>query len=327
MKVLVTGASGFLGSHIAEQLAREGHAVRVLVRKTSSRRFLTAYPYEEALGDVTEPSSLPAAVAGAGAVVHAAGLVKARSEAEFEAVNARGTKNLLDAIAEATPDLRRFVYISSLAAHGPSEDGRPRPPDAPPRPLTAYGRTKLAGEELTRASLVAGRAVIFRMPVIYGPRDTGLLAFFRLARFRIAPLLMGGRNRISIVYAEDAARAVSQSLTAEANVAGKVYSPEDGQVYTWRDLLASIEEATGSRALRISAPRWAFNAAALAGEGFAMLTRRAVPLTRDKVLEMAQPHWVCSSEPLQEDVGWSARVQAPEGARLTAKWYRQNGWL
>ena len=150
MKVLVTGASGFLGSHIAEQLARQGHTVRVLVRRTSDRSFLRGFETEEALGDVTQPESLPAAVAGVDAVVHAAGLVKARSAAEFQAVNAGGTANLLSALNGAG-GLRRFVLISSLAAHGPSPDGRPRRPTRPPPPSSDYGRSKLMAEELVRS--------------------------------------------------------------------------------------------------------------------------------------------------------------------------------
>ncbi len=327
MNVLVTGASGFLGSHIAEQLAGAGHDVRVLVRQTSSRSFLAGFAHEIALGDVTDAASLPAALAGVDAVVHAAGLVKARNEGEFHAVNTQGTQNLLLAVAEAAPDLKRFVYISSLAAHGPSPDGNPRLADAQPMPLTAYGRTKLAGENLTRASRIGPRSVIFRMPAIYGPRDPALLPFFLLAKRRIAPLLMGGRNRISIIYAEDAARAVVQALSAEANVAGETYSPEDGEVYTWRDLLAAVEEAVGHEALRIPAPRWTFSLAALSSEAFGLLTRHAVSLTREKVREMAQASWVCSSADLQRDLGWKPNVKIREGAKLTADWYRANHWL
>jgi nucleoside-diphosphate-sugar epimerase len=326
MKVLVTGASGFLGSHIAEQLTAEGHAVRLLLRKSSSRRFLSGFSYEEAPGDITEPSTLPASVERVDAVVHAAGLIKARNEAEFVVVNGQGTANIIRA-AGRSRSVKRFVYISSLAAHGPSENDAPRPPDAPAHPVSAYGRSKLAGEDAVRASDLASRSVIFRPPVIYGPRDPALTPFFRLAHLRVAPLLMGGNNRISIVYAADAARAICLSTTAEADVGGKVYSPEDGAIHSWRDLVSAIESAVGRRALRISAPRWTFSAAALASEAFGFATRRAVSLNRDKVTEMAQRHWVCSSDDLRRDLAWAPSVDIGRGAKLTADWYRRERWI
>ena len=326
MKVLVTGASGFLGSYIAQQFAADGQSVRLLLRQTSSRRFLSGFVYEEAPGEITNPATLPAAVEGVDAVVHAAGLIKARNEAEFHAVNARGTANLVRA-TEQSVSVKRFVYVSSLAAHGPSTDGESRSYDAPANPVSAYGRSKLVAENAVRESSFASRAVIFRPPVIYGPRDSALVPFFRLARLRVAPLLMGGHNRISIVYAEDAARAIFLAATPEAEVGGKVYSPEDGRVHTWRDLLAAVEEALGRRALRISAPPWAFSAAALASEAFGFAARRAVSLTREKVREMAQRHWVCSSDDLRRDLGWAPSIDIRDGARLTADWYRREHWI
>jgi nucleoside-diphosphate-sugar epimerase len=327
VKILITGASGFLGSHVAECFANEGHDVRLLLRGTSSRKFLTAFPHETAVGDVTNAPSLETAADGVDAVVHTAGLVKARNEAEFMAVNATGTANLLSALDSAAPALKRFVYVSSLAAHGPSVDGKPRAADAAAAPLSAYGRSKLAGERFVRESAFAARAVVFRPPVIYGPRDPALVPFFRLARLRLAPLLMGGHNRISIVYVDDIARAIVQATTAEANVDGKTYCPEDGQIHTWRDLLAAVETAIGRRALRITAPRWTFTIGAFASEVFGLATRRAVSLTRDKVHEMAQRHWVCSGEELHHDLGWSPEIDIGEGARRTAEWYRQQRWI
>lgn len=326
MRVLVTGASGFLGSHVAEQLVQQGHQVRLLLRPTSSREFLT-FPFEEALGDVTDPNSLRAAVAGVDVVVHSAGLVKARSEVEFSRVNTTGTANLLRAVESGAPALKRFIYISSLAAHGPSTDGNPRPVDAPPHPISAYGRTKLAGENLTRRSTLASRAVIFRPPAIYGPRDPALVPFFKLAKYRIAPMLMGGHNKISIIYGEDAARAIVLAATAETAGAGKTYTFDDGNVYEWRDLLSAVEEAVGRKALRIHSPRLLFAAAALASEGFGFVARRPVSLTRDKVREMAQAHWVCGHADVERDLGWTPVVTIREGAKLTGDWYQAHHWI
>jgi nucleoside-diphosphate-sugar epimerase len=219
------------------------------------------------------------------------------------------------------------MYVSSLAAHGPSAEGRPRPLDAAAEPITAYGRTKLAGEDIVRRSAFGSGAVIFRPPVIYGPRDPALVPFFKLARLRLAPLLMGGRNRISVVYVEDAARAIARCATAEADVGGKTYTLDDGEVYTWRDLLSAVELAVGRRALRISSPRWLFDAAAVASEGFALLARRAVSLTRDKVREMSQAAWVCDHDAIRRDLGWEPSVKIEEGARLTGNWYRTHHWI
>jgi nucleoside-diphosphate-sugar epimerase len=230
-------------------------------------------------------------------------------------------------VEQANPGLKRFVYVSSLAAHGPSENDSPRPPDAPAAPVSAYGRSKLAGERFVRESALAARSVIFRPPVIYGPRDPALVPFFRLARMRVAPLLMGGHNRISIVYVDDIARAIARATTAEADVAGKTYCPEDGRIHSWRDLLAAVEAAVGRRALRISAPRWSFTIGALASEAFGLAARRAVSLTRDKVREMAQRHWTCSSEELKRDLGWAPEVDINEGARRTAAWYKRERWI
>ena len=326
MRVLITGASGFLGSHISEAFAADGHTVRLLVRRTSSRKFLT-FPYEEAPGDVTDPASLRISLEGVDAVVHAAGLIKARSDNEFAAVNERGTANLVQAALDVAPALKRFIYISSIAAHGSSPDCTPRPVDAAPKPITAYGVSKLGGERAVRRSGLADRSVTFRMPAIYGPRDPALLPFFQLTRLRIAPLLDGGRNQFSIIYATDAASAVLQAATAEADIGSKVYYPEDGNVYAWSDMLRAIEAAAGKKMLTIPTPRFAYQAAALASEAFGLATRRSVVFTREKVREMSQPYWVCSADDLRLDLGWRPLIQAREGAQLTYDWYKRERWL
>lgn len=326
MRVLVTGASGFLGSHVAEHFANEGHEVRALLRKTSSRKFLQ-FRHEEAIGDITDASSLPSAVAGVDVVVHSAGLIMARTEAEFASVNEHGTTNLYRAIEARNADVKRIIYISSIAAHGASKSGRPRPVDASPQPVTAYGRSKLAGELLARRSSLGKRTVTFRPPAIYGPRDPALLPFFQLARHRLIPMLAGGKNRVSMVYATDVARAIYLAAAAEANIGEEIYCPEDGVVHTWLDMLTAIEKATGKKMFKLPTPRFFYDAVAMGSEAFGAVTRRPVIFTRDKVREMAQHAWICSAADLQRDLGWKAEVGIAEGARLTYNWYKQADWL
>ncbi len=328
MKVLVTGASGFLGSHVAEQLAREGHVVRALVRKTSNRKFLESLSNVEfAEGSVDQAERVEEAVRGVDAVVHAAGLVKARGEAEFHATNVQGTRNVLEAAKRGARGLKRFVFVSSLAAVGPSDDGTPLRSDAEPRPVTAYGRSKLEAERLVLAAKETLRVTVLRPPAIYGPRDGEILAFFKAVDRRLLPTIGDASSTLSMIYGADAAAACIRAITADVP-SGSVYFVDDGNAYGFRDMLEGIERALGKKALlRINLPMPFVYAAALGSEMFGKMTGRAVMLTRDKMNEIRQPHWVCDSEDTRRDLGWEPKVKLREGTEITARWYRENGWL
>lgn len=330
MRVLVTGASGFLGSHVAEQLVQKGHDVVALVRRSSNTRFLSSLRGVELVyGAVEDAESVRRAVVdtkGIDAIVHSAGLVKARDEAEFFRVNVDGTRNMLEA-AKAAPSLKRFVFVSSLAAIGPSPDGRPVAPDAPPSPVTRYGRSKLAAERLVLAEKDALPVVVLRPPMIYGPRDQESFAFFQSVSRRFLPMLGDGRNTLSVIYATDAAAACIRAIESETP-SGRAYFIDDGHVYVWRDMLADVEAALGTRAfVRVGVPLSLVRGAALVSEGLGRLTGKAVMLTRDKLNELAAPHWVCDSGEAQRELGFRPEVGWAEGARRAVAWYREHGWL
>ena len=327
MKVLLTGGSGFLGSYVAEQLVAEGHTVRALVRPRSDKRVLEKLRSAEfAPGAIEDAASLTAAVAGVDAIVHVAGIVKARKPADFFAVNTQGTRNLLDA-ALARGGIKRFVYVSSLAAVGPSHDGSPVHEDAEPRPVTHYGRSKLDAE---RAVLAAGDRMpvtVIRPPMIYGPRDRETLAFFTSVRNGVLPMTGDGSNTLSVVYVADCAAAVVRAVTREAP-SGKAYFVEDGAVYVWREALKEIETALGKRAfIRVGMPMGVVKMAAAATQLWGSLTGTAQMLTLDKVNELTQPHWVCEGSGARRDLGWEPRVRWAEGVLEAVKWYREQGWL
>jgi nucleoside-diphosphate-sugar epimerase len=328
MRVLLTGGSGFVGSYVAEQLAALGHTVRALVRPRSDSKLLKTLPNVEfAPGAIEDRASLDAAVRGVDAVVHVAGLVKARRPEEFFRVNSEGTKNLLAAAEAHAPGLKRFVYVSSLAAVGPSGDGSPVHDDAPPRPVTHYGRSKLAAEQAVLAAKDRLPVTVIRPPLIYGPRDRETLAFFTSVKNGILPVLGDGRNTLSVIYGEDCAAAVVRAATADGP-SGRSYFVDDGSVYVWREALEEVEKAVGRRAFfRLGLPMPVVQIAAAASQLYGKVTRTAQMLTLDKLNELKQRHWVCEGSGARRELGWQPRTSWAEGVTKAVAWYRQSGWL
>lgn len=327
MKVLVTGGSGFLGSHVAEQLSKAGHAVRALVRRSSNRKFLeTLEGVELAEGSVEDRASVFEAMKGVDAVVHSAGVVKAKSEADFFACNAEGTANLLDAAIENAPGLKRFVHVSSLEACGPSLDGKPVPLDQE-KPVTAYGRSKLAAEKACVSRKEKLPVVILRPAAIYGPRDVEILEAFRAVRRRQYPVIGDGTMLGSYTYGPDCARACIQAIDASVP-SGSIYCIDDGEPLSMARAMGELlPEALGTRPLvRFGVPFPVLRLASLGVEAYGKVRGRAVMLTREKVA-MLSHHWVCDNAKARAELGWEPEVRFPDGLRITARWYEENGWL
>jgi len=325
MRVLVSGASGFLGSHVAETLIDQGHEVRALVRRSSKTDFLESRGVELCVASLETGDGLEAALEGVDAVVHGAAIVKARTPEEFHAVNAGGTERLLAAAREHCPGLRRFVLVSSLAAHGFGTNGNPRPVDAESAPVTHYGHSKLAAERAVLAAADALPVTVIRPPAIYGPRDTEMFAFFQIVNRRVVTFLGSPNNRLSLIYVSDCARAVVAVLTKD-HPSGRVYFVEDGRTYSQKEFAETVERALGKRALKFSVPIGVVSVAAIGSELWGKLTNRAMMLTRDKVNELKEQQ-VCAGREIREELGWEPEVDFEEGARRSVAWYRQEGWL
>jgi len=328
MTILITGGSGFLGSHVAEQLSRSGRKVRALVRKSSDTSFLRALPNVElAEGSVEDRESFVRAAQGVEAIVHGAGLVKARSEEEFMRTNHRGTENALEAARRAGSSLRRFVLVSSQAVGGPSPDGTPVAVDTRPNPVTLYGKSKMKAEEAALQAKDEIPVTVIRPPLIYGPRDREVLAFFKAVNTGILPYMGSPKKKISVVYGADAASACICALDADVP-SGSRFFIEDGSTRSFEDLVLGIEQALGKRAwLRFPLPRPVIEVAALGSETFGRLTDKAVMLTRDKCNELFAPNWVCDASEARRSLGWEPKIPFEEGARHTVSFYRESGWL
>lgn len=328
MKVLLTGGSGFLGSHIAESLAARGIPFRALVRPSSVTTHLRTLPGVELVeGTLDDRLSLDRAVNGVTHVIHAAGIVKANTPAEFHRVNAAGTQNVVDAILGNTPNLKRLVLVSSLSVSGPSTNGKPLFGDPAPNPISNYGRSKLAAERAALATKTRVPLTIIRPPLIYGPRDREVLAFFQAVKYRVFPFMGEKARGVSVVYAADAAAACIAALDAQVP-SGRGYFIEDGHLNTLAELLSHIEAALDRRAwFRLSVPEPLMRTAAFGAELYGKYSQRAVMLTRDKCRELFAPHWVCDAADTRRALNWEPKTNFIEGAQLTARWYREHRWL
>lgn len=324
MKALVTGATGFVGSHVVDVLTARGDCVVVLARSAKRAAPLVRQGARVALGTLDNDSALATAVAGADVVYHLAGLTAAISAAEYHHVNEDGTWRLVQAVRAAAPGAR-FVYVSTQAVLGPSAPGAALGEDAPCRPLTAYGRSKLAGEAVVRAA--EGLAwTIVRPPAVYGPRDREFLKMFQLIRTGFAPVFGSGAQQLSLVYAPDLAEAIVRAGTTPA-AAGQTYHAAHAEVVTTRELALAVGRAVGRTPLVIPVPgAVATPIVSLIGR-IAAARGRLSTLNADKMAEFLAPAWVVSSAKAERELGWRAGHDIAAGAQLTATWYREAGWL
>ena len=316
-----------MGGHAAAALHGAGHSLRTLTRETSdlSRLDEQGIPYERVNVDLDGGrEGLSAACEGIEAVVHIAARLRGRNAAEFMRTNAEATGALGEAARAA--GVGRFVYLSSLAALGPTPGDIAEPPDTTAHPTSDYGRSKLAGEEALRR-LEGMSPVMIRAPLIYGPGDRGLLPFFQAAERGIAPQLGDGSNRVSAVYGPDLAAAIAVMLERPPEQPTIWQISDGGGPYTWRDLLAALEGAAERRLRIIPLPPAVWSALATVAESWAAATGGEPLLDHSRVAEMRQAAWLADGSALAAATGWRPTVGIEEGIAETMRWYRRHGWV
>lgn len=326
MRILLTGGTGFVGGHVAGRLAARGHALRALTRGKDDGGVLARAGAEAVRGTLEDPASLREAVRGVETVVHGAGLIKARRAADYHAVNAGGTERLLEACAAADPPPRRFVLVSSLAAQGPSPGGRPLREEEPCAPVSDYGRSKLAGEEIARRFAGRMEVVVVRPPAVYGPRDRETLEFFRIARAGVRARFPFGDLRLVLVHVEDLAEGIAAAAESPG-AAGGTFHLCHGETATLGGVMDLMAAALGRRGFPLRVPRTLLWGAAALQEALAAATGRIPDLSFDKVRELTAPAWTADPAAAKRVLGWEARIPLAEGIPGTARWYREAGWL
>lgn len=338
-KILITGASGFIGSFIVEEALRRGLDTWAAMRKSSSKAFLQDerihfielnLSSEEQLREQLKDLQFDY-------VVHAAGVTKCLDKEDFFRINTEGTKHLVCALVATQADLKRFVYISSLSIMGAIREQQPYQEireDDEAKPNTAYGQSKLKAEEwltaysqqLTANSQQPFPYVILRPTGVYGPRERDYYMMFKSIKAHSDFAVGFKQQDITFVYVTDVVQAVFLAL--EKGVTGRRYFLSDGEVYqssTFSDLIR--RELGNPWWIRITAPLWLLRIITFCGEYAGRLTGTVTALNNDKYNIMRQRNWRCDIEPACRELGYRPQVKLEEGVRRAVKWYKENKWL
>ena len=323
---LVTGASGFVGSHVVEALLARGYDVRCLVRQESDLGWLPLDRVALCRGSLTDAPSLEAASRGVDVVVHNAGRIRAEGEALYDDVNVLGTRNLVEAIQKNAPEVRRFVLMSSLAAGGPSPRGHPRSEEDSDQPISAYGQSKKRGEEEVKRLGATIPWTILRPCAVYGPRDRGFFILARMAARGFSFCLGGTVQPVQAIHVRDVARATVLALEA-APAIGRTYYIAHPAITDWNTVGRIMARALGKSAMTLSVPRWAIPLVgrwtAIAARAF----RRPNVLPDDRLRDLLAPAWTCNTLRAAREFGFLAETELREGLEETMAWYRNAGWL
>lgn len=319
--IAVTGASGFVGHHVVDALLRCGRRPRLLLRDPRRLSPAVAAACTVVVGDLGNEGALERLVHGADLVIHLAGVVRAGSADRFFEANARGTARLVGALDAAAPTAR-LLHISSLAAAGPSPIPEGRGPEDTPAPISAYGRSKLAGEEAVRHR--GGPWVVIRPPAIYGPRDRDMFQFFRLAARGVVPVPAGERW-VTLVHVSDVVRAILQA--GDGRVDRRTLHVGEAAPRPMSELVAVLAQAGSVSARVVPLPAAVFRAAGLVGDLLQRLGVRSVAMTSDKARELVARHWSARTAGSLAALALPGTVPFLAGAAHTWAWYRNAGWL
>lgn len=328
MKASITGGTGFIGSHLIDALLARGYDVACLIRKSSNLRWLKGKQIRFVEGDLFDDRTLKELVTGADQVYHLAGVVKSKSEEGYIHANVDATRKLLAACTEHAPDLKKFIHVSSQTAVGPSKDlTHPVTEETPCVPITGYGRSKRAGEELVLSYRERLPVTIVRPPAVYGPRDTEIFIFFQTIRRGLNPMIGFDDKRLSLIHSADLVSGLL--LAAESpESAGEIYFISSEEFYGWAETGKLAAHLMGRKnPLQIRIPHAAVYGIAGIAQFLSMFRKAAATLNLEKARDLTRAYWTCDVSKAKRELGYRQAVPLEDGFRDTIEWYRAEGWL
>jgi dihydroflavonol-4-reductase len=323
---VVTGASGFVGSHLVDRLLSEGHQVKCILRKSSSKRWLEGKPVEIFDCGLFDKEGLKNVLKDADFLFHIAGVVKSKEEEGYFKGNVETTKNLLDVLCEVNPQIKHVVITSSQTACGPSLGGITVNEETSEHPITTYGRSKLAQEQLAKKYMNKLPISIIRPPAVFGPRDTEVYLIFKNYKMGLMTLVGFNNKKLNLVYVDDLVNGIYLASTSEKAI-GQTYFIAAEEVNTWPQVSGFIAKAFGRKAINIRFPHWLVYTVAVFAQFFAMFSSKPATFNLEKARDFVQEAWTCDSSKAKRDLGYQQSISIEEAMKKTIDWYKEMKWF
>ena len=323
---VVTGANGFVGSHLVDVLIDKGFAVRCIVRGSSNLRWLEGKDVEISKCGLFDKDGLSKALTNAAYVFHVAGVVKAKNESGYFKGNVETTRTMLEAALENKNSIKRFLILSSQTVTGPSLNGKPVNEETECKPITTYGRSKYEQERLALSYSDKLPVTICRAPAVYGERDTEIFIYFQNFAKGITTTIGFDKKVLSLIHAVDLAEGFYKAAVSE-NTAGKVYFISSEKFYSWAEVNAVTSKALNKKVIKIPVPHFAVYTIAAIAQFFSMFSSKAATLNLEKAKDLVQHAWICDTSKAMNDFGYRQNISIEEGIKRTVDWYKEMKWI
>ncbi len=323
---VVTGGTGFVGSHLVDLLLNKGFEVRCITRKSSNLRWLKNKEVEIYDCGLFDKDKLKDVIKGANYLFHVAGVVRSKTKEGFFKGNVDTTKNLLEVTAEVNPDIEKIVIVSSLTACGPSPDGKPVTEETEPRPITTYGRSKLEEEKVAKSYMDKLPITICRAPALYGERETDIYAMFKSFQKGIMTLVGFNNKKLSLLTGRDFVNGLYLAALSD-KTSGEIYFVSSEEIYDWNMISDEMEKAIGKKAIRIRIPHFIIYIVGAIAHFFNFFTSKPATFNLEKAKDFVQENWTCDVAKAKRDFNYKQQISLSDGMKNTVDWYRKSGWL
>lgn len=323
---VVTGGTGFVGSHLVDLLLEKGYEVRCITRKSSDLRWLKDKDVKIFDCGLYNKEALKEIIKDADYVYHVAGVVKSKTKEGYFRGNVDTTKTLIEAALESKSNLKRFLVVSSQTVTGPSLDGKPVNEETECHPITTYGKSKLEEEKLVLSFKDKLPITICRAPAVYGERDTEIFIYFKTFSKGLTTTIGFNEKKLSLIHVLDLVNGFYLAATNEKSK-GQVYFISSEEFYTWPQINNITSKIIGKKPIVIKVPHFMVYTIAAIAQFAAMFSSKPATLNIEKARDITQQYWICDASKAVNELGYHQKISIEEGIKKTVEWYRKMRWI